>query len=125
MMNPFTTKFDTFLIFYSIPAIYCALGCFIFYIISITEPSPYIDEIFHVGQCQQYCRGEFNGVSYTPLLVTISQSLTIKYLIIKFYISVRPKTHHTTWFICDHIIISRSCFEVLRFGMFYKHITID
>lgn len=58
MMNIFSKLFSI----YGFSTVYFSIGSIIFYLISITEPSNYIDEIFHVNQCLKYCEGNFYEV---------------------------------------------------------------
>lgn len=48
--------------FYVILSLYTAVGSVVLYLINVTESSPYIDEIFHVNQCREYCKGSFEKV---------------------------------------------------------------
>lgn len=42
---------------------FCSLIIFASIIINQTQPVPFIDEIFHIRQARQYCRGNFHHVS--------------------------------------------------------------
>lgn len=43
-------------------SLYFVAGCFIWHLICTAQPSVYMDEIFHAGQCKKFCQGNFYDV---------------------------------------------------------------
>lgn len=39
--------------------VYVTLAAVLFQLVYITQPNPFIDEIFHIPQAQKYCSGKY------------------------------------------------------------------
>lgn len=75
-----STKRVTFVEFLTIAVLwssYFGAGCLIWHLICTAQPTVYIDEIFHAGQCQKYCLGNFHDVFVIsfPILIFVSYYL--------------------------------------------------
>ena len=46
-------------------AVFSATSVLVFHHVYRLQPTPFIDEAFHVPQCQRYCAGNFTQVGQT------------------------------------------------------------
>jgi len=56
------------------------------------QPIPYLDEIYHVPQAQEYCSGNFSHVTHNQVVFRVINGISFSILN-----SVGPQNHNSSW----------------------------